>query len=146
MSPRGPQRMLNAALAMLQAIMLLLLLAVCGNVANLMLARASARQKEMGIRLSLGARPWRIASLLLTESLVAGGRGRRARRGDRRVGHQGLLVLPMTGLPLRFQTSIDAAGLAFASALGIAAGSCPASLPALQLARIDPQQALPRRG
>ena len=50
--------------------MLLLLLAVCGNTANLVLARASARQKEMGVRLALGARPWRIASLLLTENLV----------------------------------------------------------------------------
>jgi len=56
-SPRGPQRMLNTALAVLQGLMLLLLLAVCGNVATLMLARASARQKEVGIRLSLGARP-----------------------------------------------------------------------------------------
>jgi ABC-type antimicrobial peptide transport system permease subunit len=70
LSPRGPQRLLTTALAILQAIMLLLLLAVCGNTANLVLARASARQREMGVRLALGAGPWRIANLLLTENVV----------------------------------------------------------------------------
>jgi hypothetical protein len=60
-SPRGPQRMITAAVALLQAIMLLLLLAVCGNTANLVLARANARQREMGIRLALGATSFRIA-------------------------------------------------------------------------------------
>ena len=69
--------------------MLLLLLAVCGNVANLMLARASARQKEMGIRLALGARPWRVAALLLTENVLLGaarrgGSARRSPSGARR--------------------------------------------------------------
>lgn len=76
MSPRGPQRMLNVALAVLQGIMLLLLLAVCGYVANLLLAPASARQQEVGIRLSLGAKPWRIASLLLTDSAPTAARNR----------------------------------------------------------------------
>ena len=68
--PRGPQRFLVTALAFLQGIMLLLLLAVCGNTANLMLARASARQREMCMRLALGAGPWRIMRLLLTENMM----------------------------------------------------------------------------
>jgi leader peptidase (prepilin peptidase)/N-methyltransferase len=50
--------------------MLLLLVAVCGNTANLMLARASARQREMGMRLALGAGPWRIIRLLFAENLM----------------------------------------------------------------------------
>ena len=69
-SLRGPRRFLAAALGALQAIMLLLLLAVCGNTANLVLARASARHREMGVRLALGAAPSRVVSLLLTENVV----------------------------------------------------------------------------
>jgi len=140
-SPRGPQRMLNTALAVLQAIMLLLLLAVCGNVANLMLARASARQKEMGIRLALGARPWRVASLLLTENVVLAVLGAALGAALAIWGTQGLLVLPLTGLPIRFQTSIDGVGLAFAMALGVACGLLAGAAPAMQLSRVDPQQA-----
>ena len=51
-APRGPQRLLIGGLTILQSVMLLLLLAVCGNTANLMLARGSARQREMAVRLA----------------------------------------------------------------------------------------------
>ncbi|MBA2305684.1 MAG: ABC transporter permease, partial [Acidobacteria bacterium] len=139
-SPRGPQRMLNTALAVLQGVMLLLLLAVCGNVANLMLARASARQKEMGIRLALGVRPWRVASLLLTESVVLGLLGSLLGAAFAIWGTQGLLVMPLTGLPIRFQTRIDFLGLTFAMALGAGSGLLFGAAPALQLSRVDPQQ------
>lgn len=141
-SPRGPQRMLNAALAILQAVMLLVLLAVCGNVANLMLARGSARQKEIGIRLSLGAKPWRVASLLLTEGLVLAVAGALLGAALATWGTKALVVLPLTGLPMRFQTSIDSQGLAFALVLGIGSGLLFGAAPALQLARTDPHLVL----
>lgn len=141
-SPRGPQRMLNTALAVLQGIMALLLLAVCGNVASLMLARATARHKEVGIRLSLGARPARIASLLLTENVLLGLGGAALGVLFAIWGTQALLVLPMTGLPLRFQTGIDALTLLFATLLGVGSGLLLGAAPAAHLARIDPQAAL----
>jgi predicted permease len=141
-SPRGPQRLFITALVVLQGMMLLLLLAVCGNTANLMLARASARQREVGVRLALGAGPWRIASLLLTESVVLAVLGAMLGAGIAILGTDALVTLPLSGLPVRFQTSVDAASLAFAIGLGVLSGMVVGAVPAVHLARIDPLVAI----
>ena len=140
--PRGPMRLMMAGLAVLQGIMLLLLLAVCGNTANLVLARASARQREMGVRLALGAGPWRIACLLLTENVLLGLAGAGLGAIIAVWGTPALVTLPLSGLPIRFQTSVDGVGLAFAMVLGITCGLAAGAFPAVQLARVDPQAAL----
>jgi putative ABC transport system permease protein len=144
-APRGPQRLLAASLAFLQAIMLVLLLAVCGNTANLVLARANARQREMSVRLALGAGPWRIARLLLTESLLLSLMGAAVGAAIAVWGTNALSAAPpmrVRGIPITFYTDVDSTSLIFAVLLGIACGVIFGIAPALQLARLDPQQML----
>ena len=142
-APRGPQLMLARALMILQGVMILLLLAVCGNTANLLLARASARQREVGVRLALGAGPWRVTSLLLTESLMLALGGAVVGTALALWGTQALRAVPMiSAFPIRFQTSVNTTGLVFALALGLGCGLVFGLIPALQLSRVDPLLAL----
>jgi predicted permease len=142
-APRGPQMMFIAALGILQGVMLLVLLAVCGNTANLMLARASARHREVGVRLALGAGPGSVMRLLLVENLLLGVLGAGVGILIAWWGTEALRAMPPYGaFPVRFQTSLDTLGLAFAVALGIISGLLFGAAPALQLGRVDPQQAL----
>lgn len=142
-SPRGPQQMITAALGVLQGLMLLVLLAVCGNTANLVLARATSRQREVGVRLALGAGPSGVMRLLLAENLLLGILGSALGIVIAWWGTEALRAMPAYGaLPVKFQTSIDATGLLFAVGLGLAAGLLFGLAPAIQLARVDPQHAL----
>ena len=140
---RGPQRMITGALAALQGVMILLLLAVCGNSANLMLARASTRQRDAGVRMALGAGRARIVSLMLAESVVLALAGAALGAAVAVWGTNALRAVPMIGaFPIRFQTQVDAMGLAIAIGLGLACGVIFGLAPATQLARMDPQRAL----
>lgn len=141
-APRGPQRMLTVAVVLLQVIMLLLLLAVCGNTANLVLARASARHREMSIRLALGATPLRIARLLVAENMLLALVGAALGAVVAVWGTEALRAVPLfRGLPVRFQTSIDSTGVLFALTLGVLSGLIVAVVPATQIARVAPNTA-----
>jgi predicted permease len=142
-APRGPQRLLISGLAILQGVMLLLLLAVCGNTANLMLARGSTRQREMAVRVALGAGRWRIASLVLSENLLLAFLGAGLGAAFAVWGTTALRLAPLIGaFPILFQTGVDEFALAFAMLLGAVCGLIFSAAPALHLARLDPQDGL----
>ena len=137
-SPRGPQRALMAALAILQAVMLLVLAAVAGNTTNLVLARASARQREAAVRLALGASAWRVMRLVLTETLVLALGGAAIGVLIAIWGTEAMRAVPMPtpqGMQVSFFTGIDATSLLFACVLGLVAGIMIGLPPAWQLAR-----------
>jgi predicted permease len=142
-SPRGPQRLLMSGLAILQGVMLLLLLAVCGNTANLMLARGSTRQREMAVRLALGAGRWRIASLVLSENMLLALLGAGLGIAFAVWGTTALRLAPLIGaFPIQFQTGVDGFTLAFAMLLGVMCGLIFSAPPAVHLAGLDPQDGL----
>ena len=132
---RGPQEMVLQALTILQGVMLLLLVAVCANAANLLLARASTRQREVGVRLAIGARPGRIVRLLLTEHLLMALLAAVLGIVIAYWGSQALRAGQMlsTAFPVRFQSGVDGWTLAFAVGLAVvcalAFGTVPGAAP-----------------
>ena len=135
--------MFITALGILQGVMLLVLLAVCGNTANLVLARASARYREVGVRLALGAGPGSVIRLMLAENLLLGLFGAAVGILIAWWGTEALRAMPPYGaFPVRFQTSLDGSASPSPSILGIGSGLLFGAAPALQLGRVDPQQAL----
>lgn len=142
-APRGPQRMLVAALGAMQAVMLVVLITICANTATLMLTRASERQREIGVRLAIGASRWRVAGLVLVENVVLALAAAALGAVVAVWATETLRTLPMPGsFPFRFQTRVDALGFAFTALLGLLCGLVFGAVPALQLARVDPQRAI----
>ncbi len=141
-NPRGGA-IVSGALATLQLFAALVLVVVCVNTANLLLARASVRQREIGIRLACGAGVGRVIRQLLTESLLLALAGAALGAVLSLWGIDALRHVPVpTNMPVRLNAVLDWRGLLFAAGVGITCGIIFGLAPALQLARADVQHAL----
>ena len=129
----------STALIVLMCMVGLVLLIACANVANLLIARGFMRQRELAVRLSLGASRRRLVRQLLVESLVLSGTGGALGLALAFVLTRGLLTLvPSQGQPLLITPHPDARILAFTTALTFATGLVFGLLPALRASRPDP--------
>ena len=146
-APRGPQRAFVDALVVLQGVMALLLLVVCFNTANLLVARSSVRRLECAVRLALGARPRHVRRLVLTESLMLAAAGSALGVLLAVWGTNAVRAVPMiAAFPIRFQTDLDVTTLGFAFALGSLCGLLFGAPPALALSRVTLRSATQARG
>jgi predicted permease len=133
------RRALATPLRLLLGVVGVVLLIACANVANLLLARASARQKEIAVRLAMGARRARLVRQLLTESLLLAVAGGALGMIFALWIKNGLLVVTDWGGPemTALEPSLDLRVFGFTLLLSVLTGLVFGTVPALRATRLD---------
>jgi len=134
-----------ALLVLLLAVGAVLLIA-CANVANLLLARSEARQKEIAIRVVLGAGRGRIVRQMLTESIALSAIGGAAGAGLAYALTRALVALDPLKIPRVQDIALDGRVLAFTAAISAVTGLLVGLVPAIQSSRADLQPVLKEGG
>jgi putative ABC transport system permease protein len=128
---------LRPFLVLVGGAVLMVLLICCVNVANLLLARSVAREREIAVRAALGAGRWHIVRQLLGESLFLGLTAGVLGAGVALVGVKGLMALIPVSLPPWMHIEVEWNALLFNFAIALISALVFGLMPALQLSRVD---------
>ena len=121
---------------LLGAVAVVLLIA-CANVANLLLARSTSREREMVVRAAVGADRWRLVRQLLTESAALGLLAAALGVWLARLGVLALKALGPADLPRLEEVSVDAVALGFAVGIALLCSLAFGIMPALQVSSVN---------